>query len=164
MMPNPEQFINILNQLEVEYVVIGGVALVAHGSARATFDLDICYKRSKDNIERLCQALQPFHPRLRGAPLDLPFRFDPKTVTAGLNFTLATDLGDFDLLGEVAGLGFYDAVYKSSQVKKVERIACRVLSLDGLYRAKSAAGRVKDIETLKEIKGLKELKERLGEE
>ena len=142
-------------------LVIGGVALIAHGSARVTFDLDICYKRSKDNIERLCRALRPFHPRLRGAPLDLP---DPKTVTAGLNFTLATDLGDFDLLGEVAGLGFYDAVYESSQVKKVEKIACRVLSLDGLYRAKPAAGRDKDIEALKEIKGLKELKERLGEE
>ncbi|HKW34999.1 MAG TPA: hypothetical protein VJN92_18455 [Candidatus Acidoferrum sp.] len=164
MTPNSEKFINVLNQLEVEYIVIGGVALVAHGSAKATFDLDVCYKRSKDNIEKLCRALQPFHPRLRGAPLDLPFRFDPKTVTAGLNFTLATDLGDFDLLGEVAGLGLYDAVYKSSQIKKVENIGCRVLSLDGLYRAKSAAGRDKDIEALKEIKGLKELKERLGEE
>ena len=164
MMPDPEKFINLLNQSKTEYVVIGGVALIAHGSARVTFDLDICYKRSKDNIEKLCSALQPFHPRLRGAPLDLHFCFDPKTVTAGLNFTLATDLGDFDLLGEVAGLGFYDAVYKSSQVKKVEKIECRVLSLDGLYLAKSAAGRDKDIEALKEIKGLKELKERLGEE
>ena len=164
MMPNPEKFIKILNDSEVEYVVIGGVALVAHGSARATFDLDICYKRSKDNIERLCRALQPFHPRLRGAPLDLPFRFDPITVTAGLNFTLVTDLGDFDLLGEVAGLGLYEAVYKSSQVKKVDNIACRVLSLDGLYKAKSAAGRDKDVEALKEIKVLKELKERLREE
>jgi len=164
MTPNSEKCINILNQAEVEYVVIGGVALVAHGSARATFDLDVCYQRSKDNIEKLCRALGPFHPRLRGAPLDLPFRFDPKTVTAGLNFILATDLGDFDLLGEVAGLGFYDAVYQSSQIKKVENIECRVLSLDGLYKAKSAAGRDKDREALKEIKGLKELKERLREE
>lgn len=164
MTPNSEQFLTLLNRAGVAYVVIGGVALVAHGSARATFDLDVCYNRSKENIERLCRALHPFHPRLRGAPLDLPFRFDSKTVAAGLNFTLATDLGDFDLLGEVAGLGFYDAVYKSSQIRKVEDISCRVLSLDGLYRAKSAAGREKDIEALREIKGLKELKERLGEE
>lgn len=164
MMPNPEEFITLLNNAQVEYVVIGGVALVAHGSARATFDLDICYKRTKGNVEMLCRALAPYHPRLRGAPRDLPFRFDAKTVMAGLNFTLATDLGDFDLLAEVAGLGSYDAVYKSSQLKKVENITCRVLSLDGLYRAKKAAGRDKDIEALKEIKGLKELKERLGEE
>ncbi len=164
MIPPPEKFLTILNRAKVEYVVIGGVAMAAHGSARATFDLDVCYKRSKENIEKLCRALDPLHPRLRGAPKNLPFRLDAKTVAAGLNFTLATDLGDFDLLGEVAGLGFYDTVYESSVLKRVAKISCRVLSLDGLYRTKKAAGREKDIEALKEIKGLKELSERLGEE
>lgn len=67
MMPDPEKFITLLNKAEVEYVVIGGVALVAHGSARVTFDLDICYKCTKENVERLCNALAPYHPRLRGA-------------------------------------------------------------------------------------------------
>jgi len=164
MIPDAEKFRTILNREDVEYVVIGGVAMVAHGSARATFDLDVCYNRSKQNIERLCRALLPLHPRLRGAPKNLPFRFDARTVAAGLNFTLATDWGDFNLLGEVAGLGFYDAVYKSSALQRVAKISCRVLSLDGLYRAKTAAGRDKDLEALKEIKGLKDLKERLGEE
>lgn len=164
MIPKAEKFLAILNRAKVEYVVIGGVAMVAHGSAKATFDLDVCYNRSKQNIERLCRALEPLHPRLRGAPKNLPFRFDAKTVSAGLNFTLATDLGDFDALGEVAGLGFYDAVCNSSVLKRVEKISCRVLSLDGLYQAKSAAGRDKDVEALKEIKGLQELKGRLGEE
>jgi len=102
MIPNAGKVLPILNEGEVEYVVVGGVALVAHGSARATFDIDLCYKRSKANIEKLCRALQPFHPRLRGAPKDLPFRLDAKTIAAGLNFTLVTDLGDIDLLGEVA--------------------------------------------------------------
>jgi hypothetical protein len=164
MMPDPERVLPILNEALVDYIVIGGVALAAHGSARATFDIDLCYRRSKENIARLCQALEPFHPRLRGAPKDLPFRFDPRTVAAGLNFTLATDLGDIDLLGEVAGLGFYDAVFNYSEARNVEEIPCRVLSLDGLFRAKTAAGRDKDIEALKEIKSLQELKDRLGEE
>lgn len=163
MIPDPEKILPILNDARVEYIVIGGVAMVAHGSARATFDIDLCYKRSKENIERLCRALQPFHPRLRGAPKDLPFQFDARTVNSGLNFTLVTDLGDIDLLGEVAGLGFYEAVFNSSEIKNLERIPCQVLTLDGLLRAKSAAGRDKDIEALKEIKGLKELKDRLGE-
>jgi len=163
MIPPVEKFLSILSRGEVEYVVIGGVAMVAHGSAKATFDLDVCYNRSKQNIEKLCRVLARLHPRLRGAPKNLPFRFDAKTVAAGLNFTLARDLGDFDLLGEVAGLGFYDAVYKSSVLKRVEKISCRVLTLDGLYRSKTAVGRDKDLEALKEIKGLKELKERLNE-
>lgn len=143
MIPKAEKFLAILNRAKVEYVVIGGVAMVAHGSAKATFDLDVCYNRSKQNIERLCRALEPLHPRLRGAPKNLPFRFDAKTVSAGLNFTLATDLGDFDVLGEVAGLGFYDAVCKSSVLKRVEKISCLVLSLDGLYRAKVPQGATK---------------------
>ena len=82
MMPDPERVLPILNESLVEYVVIGGVALVAHGSARSTFYIDLCYKRSKENIARLCRALDPFHPRLRGAPKDLPFRFDTRAVSA----------------------------------------------------------------------------------
>jgi predicted nucleotidyltransferase len=163
MVPKSEEFIEILNKAGVEYVVIGGVAMVAHGSARATFDLDLCYRRSIQNIETLCRAIQPFRPRLRGAPSDLPFQFDTRTVRAGLNFTLATDIGDIDLLGEVAGLGLYDAVFAASQVKQVSGTECRILSLDGLIRAKRAAGRKKDLEALKELQGLKDLKEKLGE-
>lgn len=164
MIPDPEKVLPILNQAQVEYVVIGGVAMVAHGSARATFDIDLCYKRTKENIKKLCDALEPFHPRLRGAPKNLPFHFDPRTVAAGFNFTLSTDLGDIDLLGEVAGLGFYDAVFNSSEAKDLEKTSCRVLSLEGLFRAKNAAGRNKDIEALKEIRSLQELKDRLGAE
>ena len=55
-------------------------------------------------MERLCGALAPVHPTLRGAPRGLPFRRDPPTVAAGLNFTLDTDLGALDILGEVQGL------------------------------------------------------------
>lgn len=164
MIPNPDIILPLLNETKVEYVVIGGVALVAHGATRATFDIDLCYKRSKENIEKLCQALKPFHPRLRGAPKHLPFQLDVKTVTARLNFKLATDLGGVDLLGEVAGLGFYDSVYQSSQLEMVENIPCRVLSLDGLYREKIAAGRDRDIEAVEVIKSLKDLKKRLGEQ
>lgn len=97
MIPDSRRIISILNEGQVEFVVIGGVAMVAHGSARATFDLDICYARSKENIEKVSRTLGAFHPRLRGAPQDLPFTFDAETIAAGLNFTLTTDLGDLDL-------------------------------------------------------------------
>lgn len=112
MTPDSKRILTLLNNLSVQYIVIGGVAMVAHGSARATFDLHLCYERSKENISALSQALKPVHARLRGAPEDLPFVFDEKTIKAGLNFTLATDLGDLDLLGEISGLGFYADVLK----------------------------------------------------
>ena len=136
--------------------------MVAHGSARTTLDMDMCYRRSKDNIERLSRAVQPLRPRLRGAPADLPFRFDPRTIQAGLNFTLATDLGDLDFLGEVSGIGFYEAVLDTSEIKEVSGLQCRILSLSGLIRAKRAAGRNQDLNAIQELEALQDLKKRTG--
>jgi hypothetical protein len=81
----------------VEFVVIGGMAATAHGSAHVTVDLDIVYRRTSDNIARLSAALLPLQPYLRGAPPGLPFRFDADTIKRGLNFTLVTLAGDLDV-------------------------------------------------------------------
>lgn len=75
-----ERAIGVLADGGVEFVLIGGVAIFAHGSAYLTQDLDVCYRRSKENMERLTKALEPYHPRLRGAPDNLPFRFDAETI------------------------------------------------------------------------------------
>ena len=72
----------------VDFVLIGGMAGVAHGSSRVTVDIDVVYGRSPANIERLAAALAPLAPTLRGAPPGLPFTFNAATIRAGLNFTL----------------------------------------------------------------------------
>ena len=87
----------------VEFVVIGGMAATAHGSAHVTVDLDIVYQRTAENIGCLAAALAPLQPYLRGAPPGLPFRFDSETIKRGLNFTLVTTAGDLDVMGEAAG-------------------------------------------------------------
>jgi len=111
---DPGRLIDALVAGGVEFVVIGGVALVLHGSARTTGDLDVCYSRSAHNLAALEHALAPFHPTLRGAPSDLPFRLDAATLRAGLNFTLSTTAGDLDLLGEVAGVGAFADVARDA--------------------------------------------------
>jgi hypothetical protein len=102
-------------------------------------------------LERLASALAPYHPHLRGAPADLPFIWDAQTLRSGLNFTLKTGLGDIDVLGEVTGIGDYDAVARLASEQEVAGLRLAVLSLDGLERAKRAAGRVKDLLDLEEI-------------
>src|SRR5688572_16237667 len=97
------RLLTVLASHEVKFVIVGGVAATIHGSARLTNDLDIVYARDSENMQRLVAALQPLRPYLRGAPAGLPFRFDEQTVRAGLNFTLMTDAGAIDLLGEIAG-------------------------------------------------------------
>ena len=79
-----------LTDARVEFVVIGGFAATAHGSAHVTVDLDIVYRRTTDNIRHLAGALTPLAPYLRGAPPGLPFVFDVGTIMRGLNFTLST--------------------------------------------------------------------------
>jgi hypothetical protein len=76
----------------VEFIVVGGAAATIHGSARITRDLDIVYRRTAQNIQRLAAALAPCAPYLRGAPAGLPFRWHEETLRRGLNFTLTTSV------------------------------------------------------------------------
>ena len=136
---------------DVRFILVGGVAATVHGSARLTRDVDVVYDRSRDNIERLVGSLSAHHPVLRGAPPDLPFRFDLPTVAAGFNFTLTTDLGDLDLLGEIAGGGMYpDLIARAVSIEAFGR-RCHCLSLDQLIAVKRAAGRPKDVEAVAEL-------------
>ncbi len=154
------RFQDILKRLqenEVEFVVIGGVAAILHGSAYLTRDVDICYNRSSQNLERLSKALNDIHPRLRGAPADLPFHLDPPTIKAGLNFTLVTDYGDLDLLGEVGGIGFYEKVRARSVRGEIHDVNCLVIDIDGLITSKKFAGRKKDEPVILELEAIQEL-------
>ena len=157
MIPDYRRLIEALDKHEVDYVVIGAVALVLHGSARVTRDLDICYSRERANLVRLSKALAPFRPTLRDAAESLPFTLDEATLRAGLNFTLRTAAGDLDLLGEVTGIGEYKAVARLSSPMNVFDRDVRVLSLDGLERAKRATGRLKDLADLAEIQEIRRL-------
>ena len=143
-------------------IVIGGLAAQAHGSARITQDSDFLYRRTKENIERLTAALAPHAPYLRGAPPGLPFRFDALTVERGLNFTLVTKLGDLDLLGEVTGVGNYDAVLPHATALAVFGHQALVIDLPWLIRSKRAAGRPKDLEAIAELEALLAERERAG--
>ncbi len=134
-----------LTEHQVRFVIIGGVALIARGVQRATEDLDIAYARDRQNLRSLATALAPLHPRLRGVPPELPFTLDEASLRQGLNFTLDTDLGALDLLGEVAGLGAYEHVDAASSELEIAGLPLLVLTVDGLERAKRAAGRPKDL-------------------
>jgi predicted nucleotidyltransferase len=155
---NVESLLKELHRHQVEFVIIGGMAAVAHGSAYLTVDLDLCYSRASENLSKLAQAIASFHPVLRGAPPDLPFSLDSSALKSGLNFTLTTESGDLDLMGEVAGLGSYAEVLPLSEELEIFGMPCKVLSLEGLIKSKRAAGRPKDLKLLPELEALLELR------
>lgn len=150
-------FVKLLVGHQVHFVLIGGQAMVAHGSAHITYDTDICYQRTPANLAALVAAFAPIHPYLRGVPPGLPFRFDVPTLAAGLNFTLDTDHGEIDILGEVSGVGNYDQVLAHSVERTVFGLSVRILSVEGLIAAKKAAGRNKDHAHLLELIELKKI-------
>jgi hypothetical protein len=148
--------LSVLTGAGVEFLIVGGAAATAHGAARLTLDLDIVYRRTPANIERLATALQHVDPYLRGAPPGLPFRCDEETVSRGLNFTLSTSAGDLDLLGEITGGGNYDALLPDTIMLELFGIPCRCLSLSRLIQVKRALGRPKDLDAIAELEAINE--------
>jgi predicted nucleotidyltransferase len=156
MDPNFREILPLLIRHNVRFIVIGGGACIAHGLARSTFDVDVVYGRDAENIRNLVVALQAHQPYLRGAPPGLPFRWDERTIQAGLNFTLTTSLGKLDLLGEVVGGGSYEQLLPASEEKDVFGVRCRFVTLEKLIQLKRAAGRPKDLEIIAELQALLE--------
>ena len=148
--------IRALAESEVKFVLVGGVAATLHGSARLTQDVDVVYARNADNLARIARALGPLEPYLRGAPAGLPFKLDEQTLAAGLNFTLTTSAGDIDLLGEIAGVGNYEALIARTIEIELFGARCRCLDLATLIRAKIASGRPRDLEAVAELRAILE--------
>ena len=156
------RLLHLLARHRVQFIIVGGVAASLHGSARSTQDLDIVYARSKENHRRLVAALRGHRPYLRGAPPGLPFLWDEETILRGLNFTLETDLGDLDLLGEIAGGGGYDDLRTHSIEFEAFGLRLLCLDLDTLIRVKQAAGRVRDLEAVAELRIIRHERDRRG--
>ena len=144
----------------VEFVIIGGLAATLHGSARVTYDLDIVYNRTPANLAKIVAALSPYQPYLRGAPEGLPFKFDVETLKRGLNFTFTTSVGPIDLLGELSGIGSYEAVHARANTATMFDRAYLFIDLEGLITSKRAAGRPKDLETIAELEAIREERRR----
>jgi predicted nucleotidyltransferase len=143
-------------QAGVEFIIVGGAAATAHGSARLTQDLDLVYRRTPENIARLATAIAPYDPYLCGAPPGLPFRFDAATIQRGLDCTLTTKLGDIDLLGEITGGGGYEGLLPDSIQLIIFGVKCWCLGLERLIEVKRAAGRPKDFEAIADLEAILE--------
>jgi hypothetical protein len=142
---DPIHILRTMNKGGVRYVLIGGLAAKAHGSPTLTVDIDICYARDAENLERLARVLGDLQAVRRGAPEGLPFRADSRTLRAGDHFTLTTSHGDLDLLGTPAGVSGYDELAANTEAAELDDgLLVPVASLDDLIRMKRAAGRPKD--------------------
>jgi hypothetical protein len=142
--PRPGKLLEPLLRHGVDFVLVGGMAGLAHGSNYPSFDVDVAYARDRANLERLVRALAEIGVRLRGAPADVPFQLDVKTLENGANFTFVTPYGDLDVLSDIAGIHSYEQLRRESDEQELDGVRVRVSSIDHLISMKRAANRTKD--------------------
>lgn len=160
----PGSLLETLLRHGVRFVLIGGLAARLRGSPLITFDVDICYSRDRENLEALADALVELRAKLRGAPDDVPFILDAKTLAAGDHFTFTTSAGPLDCLGTPAGVGGFDELDVRATKMEIAGAPVSVASIDDLIKMKLAAGRPKDLEAVETLAALREELEARGEE
>ena len=129
----------------VDFVVVGGVAVIMQASPRFTKDLDICYDAAQENLDRLGEVLVGLGAKLRAADEDLPFVPDGRSLRQMQILTLTTPDGGIDLLVDPEGAPGYAALRKHASVVDIEGITVRIASIDDLIAMKRAAGRPQDL-------------------
>jgi predicted nucleotidyltransferase len=138
----------------VDFVVIGGIAAVLHGSAQATFDLDICHATDVGNLETLGRVLTELGARLKGVETELPFVPDGRTLGQVEVLTMVTDAGELDVLARPAGSRGYEALRRRAARFDVGGFSVLVASIADLIAMKRAAGRLKDLAAVEELEAI----------
>lgn len=143
--------IDRLIQAKVDFVLVGGLAAVTHGSSMTTQDIDVCCDFSTKNLLRLQSALAGLHPVHRMTTNQVPLDLNKNNCAKLKNLYLETDMGQLDCLGEILGIGNFEAVKQQSESIELDGHPCKILRIDALIIAKKAMGRPKDLETIQQL-------------
>lgn len=156
----PTRLLRSLVDAGIDFVVIGGYAAIAHGSAQVTRDLDVCYSPGPENLEALGRGLVELDARLRGVTDDVPFVPDGATLRGTRVLTLETREGPLDILAEPAGAPGYRALRERAIEVPVAGVVVRIASLEDLLAMKRALGRPKDLLAVEELEAIARLRDR----
>lgn len=144
---DPERVFATLERHGVDFTVIGGFAVIAHGYVRATRDIDILAAQDRENLGRLAAAFEELHARVRGVDADqLPVSpTDPEDLGSGANWTLETDAGWVDYMTDIPGAAPYKQISAYASVVEIRGVRIKIVGLDHLISMKRASGRPRDL-------------------
>jgi hypothetical protein len=157
-----DRLLGTLTAHNVDFVIVGGIAATLLGSARDTFDLDICPATDRGNLDRLGGALLDLGARLRGIEESVPFTPDGAALAQVEILTLETESGPLDVLMRPDGCPPYEELRRRAERKDIGAFSVLVASIEDLIAMKVAAGRMKDLVVVDELEAIRSLRERLG--
>ena len=143
-----------LSQAKVEFVLVGGMAAIAHGSAAVTEDVDVCIRFDQATLSAVLKVLSPVEPRERMNSSRPALGEDPARFVGNKNLYVVTSEGVIDFLGHIVAIGDFDAVRAESDELQLGGFSCRVLSLEALIRCKRALARPKDLRVALELEAV----------
>ncbi len=138
-------FIRALNDSDVEYLLVGGYAVILHGYRRTTGDLDIWVNTTRENFLKLLNAFLNFG--LPTTDLSEQNFLDNDAIEV---FTYGIEPVSIDIMKKVKGLNFGEA-FSSSMLYMDQDLPVRFISYQQLVNAKKAAGRHKDLDDLEKL-------------
>lgn len=155
---DPVCIFRVLAEHEVQYVLIGGLAAVLHGSPAMTNDADIVPAPDDENLTHLSEALRSLGARLRAAanPDGIAFDPHPALLAQMAIANLTTRCGDLDLAFTPAGIEGYAELIDAAVVFEIEGQVVQVAALHHIIRSKEAADRPKDRAVLPILYALRE--------
>ena len=148
--------LGVLERHRVSYVLIGGMAAVAHGSPFPTEDVDITPEPGRSNLARLSAALSDLDARVRveSERDGLPFAPDAESLAAAMTWNLTTRFGDLDISFVPQGTAGYGDLRRDAHDTELLGVVVSVASLADVIRSKQAANRPKDQRVLPALRQL----------
>jgi predicted nucleotidyltransferase len=143
--PHFRELLQLLNEFEVRYLIVGGYAIMKYTEPRYTKDLDVWAEDSVENASRVFAALKKF-----GAPLESD-NITPDTFTRSqITYQIGVAPIRIDILTQITGVEF-SAAWKERVSGTIFGVPVSFISLDHLIANKQATGRSSDLEQLKQI-------------
>lgn len=156
----PAALVEALVEGGVDFVIIGGVAVILQAMPRFTKDLDICYSTDQVNLDALGNVLVAQGARLRGIPETVPFVPDGRTLRRTQIMCLTTPVGDIDLLVNPDGAPPYSALRRHADVMDLGGQSVRIASIEDMLAMKRAAGRPQDLVDLESLEAARRRRRR----
>lgn len=142
-------FLKLLDKHKVDYLLVGGYAVILHGYARSTGDLDLWIKQTPENYTNLKKAYTDF-----GAPIFSIEDFESEKFDV---WGIGVEPRKIEILTKVSGLNFVESI-KNCRWLELENLSVPYIDFEDLIKNKLATGRYKDLADIEQLKKNKDKK------